>query len=86
MKPRFFSHDFDAGRDIKILKMRTKWGAQGVGLYWLTIEYLFSVGGYGDLEDLEIIALYMSESLDIIQDFINDCITNYGLSLFSVGS
>jgi hypothetical protein len=80
VKPRYFTHDFDAGRDQKILKMRSdKWGSKGVGLYWLTVEYLFSVDGKARLDELKLAATHIGESAAVVDKFIHSCISKYEL-------
>lgn len=81
MKPRFFRHDFEAGRDSKILKMRSDggWGAKGVGLYWLTIEFLFSSDGIARLDELHLAAIHIGESVSLVKKFIHACIDDFDL-------
>ncbi len=49
MKSLYFSHDYNANSDPKILKLLVKYGYEGYGIYWRILEYLYSQDGY--LED-----------------------------------
>jgi Domain of unknown function (DUF4373) len=49
----YFKHDANAHRDPKILKLRNKFGAAGVGIYWMIVEnlreqdqYMYEKDGY----------------------------------------
>jgi len=42
----WFRHDANAGMDARILRLRSKHGLEGVGMYWLLIEALYQNEGY----------------------------------------
>jgi len=42
----YFSHDSNARRDPKILTLRSLWGAQGYGWWWIVVEVLREQDGY----------------------------------------
>ena len=44
----YFPHDYDASTDRKIVKLRTKFGWKGYGVYWAIIEALAREDGYMD--------------------------------------
>jgi hypothetical protein len=70
----YFSHDSNARNDVKILKLRRVFGAEGYGIYWMLIETLRDQKGYcmpidsvGDLEfDYRV---SREKILSIINDF-----------------
>ena len=41
----YFSHDYNARNDTKILYMRQELGMEGYGIYWYLIEALADSGG-----------------------------------------
>ncbi len=41
----YFSHDYHARSDPKMIKLRMKYGFEGVGLYWSIIEILYEAEG-----------------------------------------
>jgi len=42
----YFSHDYNARNDTKLVKLFMKYGLSGVGAYWCIIEMLYEEGGY----------------------------------------
>ena len=44
IKQTYFSHDSNARNDIKLIKLRSKYGYEGYGIYFALIELLFSEG------------------------------------------
>ncbi len=42
----YFSHDYNARRDPKLVAVRMRLGYEGIGIYWSLIEYLYEQGGY----------------------------------------
>ena len=46
----YFSHDYHAKDDPKIIKLIQKEGFAGYGLYWAIVEMLYSEGGYMQLD------------------------------------
>lgn len=52
----YFQHDYDAGFDSKIMKLRAKFGAEGYGAYWLMIEQLARSDGYADEDVLGMVS------------------------------
>lgn len=41
----YFSHDYNAANDIKILFMRQQLGMEGYGIFWYLVEALANAGG-----------------------------------------
>jgi len=88
----YFSHDAGARRDIKMLKVRAKYGCEGVGIWWMLIETLRESENYQyhfeTDDDLHALAYDFGCRPDMIQQFIEDCIswqllTKQGNNIFS---
>ena len=75
---RYISHDENASRDEKILKMREKCGARGYGLFWELVEYLFSANGKAEL-NAKAVSLAIGEDVRTVRNFLFDCIEVYQL-------
>ena len=78
LRDHYFSHDANASRDVKILKMRDSYGARGYGLFWEIIEYLFYSGGKSEL-NYKMISLAIGEDIRTVKPFLIDCIDVYQL-------
>lgn len=55
----YFSHDYNANSDTKILFMRQQLGMEGYGIYWFLIEKLADSGGYLPLKIIPVLAMQM---------------------------
>ncbi len=55
----FFSHDYNANSDTKILFLRQQLGMEGYGIYWFLIEKLADAGGYLPLKIIPVLAMQM---------------------------
>lgn len=55
----YFSHDFNANSDVKILFMRQQLGMEGYGIYWFLVESLADAGGYLPLKIVPVLAMQM---------------------------
>lgn len=73
----YFSHDYHARDDEKIIRLIKKEGYEGYGLYWSIIEMLYEQEGYMRL-DCDCIAF----ALRTDSDCINNIIQNYDLFKF----
>jgi uncharacterized protein YdaU (DUF1376 family) len=73
MKSYYFSHDYNASSDVKILFLRQQLGMEGYGIYWYIIEALASAGGKLPIKILPVLALQMQTSevkvLAVIKEF-----------------
>lgn len=56
MKPHFFSHDYDARRNAKLLRVRKDMGMEGIGIYWCLIELLYERDNAIPVGDVDAIA------------------------------
>lgn len=68
----YFSHDYNASNDFKILLMRNKLGIKGYGMYWFLIERLAEAGGYLPTEMIAIYAQQMDVEESEVHNLVND--------------
>jgi hypothetical protein len=55
----YFSHDYNAANDTKVLFLRHQLGMEGYGIYWYLIEQLANAGGKLPLELIPVLAMQM---------------------------
>ena len=55
----YFSHDYNAANDTKILFLRHQLGMEGYGIYWYLIDQLANAGGKLPLELIPVLAMQM---------------------------
>ena len=69
----FFSHDYNAHNDVKVLFMRQQLGMEGYGIYWFLIENLANSGGFLPLKIVPVLAMQMQTNevkvLAVIKEF-----------------
>jgi hypothetical protein len=75
----YFSHDYNARNDEKIIKLIQKEGWEAYGIYWAVVEKIYEAGGYID-EDYECIAYDLRFECERITKIIR------GYNLFTVAS
>ena len=68
----YFSHDYNARNDTKILYMRQELGMEGYGIYWYLIEALADAGGILPLKIVPVLAKQMDSTLVKIEAVINN--------------
>jgi len=79
----YFSHDSNARLDEKMLQMRSAYGAEGYGMYWMLIEKMRDTTNY----KLSIKGKYsnqaMASDLQVepvkLKSFIEECINEFKL-------
>jgi hypothetical protein len=71
----YFSHDYNARNDRKMIRMRQKLKMEGVGVYWSLIEMLYEDGGKISLSDVPSIA----DELRVKEGMLDQLITSFGL-------
>jgi hypothetical protein len=71
----YFSHDYNAHNDIKILYMRQELGMEGYGIYWFLIESLADAGGILPLKIIPVLA----KQMDSTETKVKAIITGYDL-------
>ena len=67
----YFSHDYNAHNDTKILYMRQDLGMEGYGMYWFLVEALADSGGILPLRILPVLAKQMDVSLAKVETIVN---------------
>ena len=75
MKKTYFPHDSNARNDIKLIRLRSKYGYQGYGIYFALIELLFSEDNKLCIDDFETLAFGLQCDANILKDII----TNFDL-------
>lgn len=68
----FFSHDYHARNDRKMLKLKVHHKMTGLGVYWSIIEMLYEEGGKLLLGDIAIISDELRTDPEIVESVIND--------------
>lgn len=58
-KSLYFSHDYTASDDVKILFLRQSLGMEGVGIFWYVIERLAQAGGLLPLKIIPVLSMQM---------------------------
>lgn len=76
----YFTHDYGARNDPKMINLQIKHGMEGVGCYWCIVEMLYENGGDIPLE-YERISFVLRTNEETIRSIIND----FGLFIFYDG-
>lgn len=75
----WFKHDGNAHRDIKILEMRSAYGCEGYGWYWILIELMREATDYKLKRNGKYLAIELNTDPDTLNQFIDECINEYEL-------
>lgn len=76
----YMKHDINASQDDSVSWMRSEYGAEGYGLYWLVNEYLRNQSDcIASVERINTIAFNIHVDPERLKNFITDCIDKYGL-------
>ena len=79
----FFSHDAHARRDPKMIAMMSIYGVKGYGFFWILVEMMREQDGYKLVMNKKYSLTVIATELDIenedAQDFIDDCVNEFGL-------
>ena len=75
LKSLYFSHDYTASEDVKMLYMRQALGIEGVGIFWYIIEKLAQAGGRLPLKIIPVLSMQMQ----VTEPKVKTVITNYDL-------
>ena len=70
MKKTYFPHDSNARNDIKLIKLRAKYGYEGFGVYFALIELLFTEDNKLCIDDYDTLAFGLNCNADILKDII----------------
>jgi len=68
----YFSHDYNARNDPRLVKLAMKESMFGVGLYWCIIEMLYEQNGYIKLDSIESIAYELHTECDRIKIILKE--------------
>lgn len=68
----YFSHDYGARNDPKLIKVLMKLGQQGKGVYWDLIEMMYEQEGTLLLSECDSYAFALRTDYDLINTLIND--------------
>lgn len=72
----WFRHDANASLDGRLLKLRSRHGFEGIGIFWFLLENLYQNDGYLDEEEVTILLSGIANAKQVL----NDC---FQLSLFN---
>lgn len=79
----YFSHDSNARHDPKITAMRSVYGSEGYGWFWMLIEMMREADGYKlDMQgkySLNAYAKQMDTECKALEQYVNDCIKEFEL-------
>ena len=67
----YFTHDYNARADRKLVNVIMKHGMQGIGVYWCLVEMLYEEGGYMPTE-YDRISFELRTDTKVIQSIILD--------------
>jgi hypothetical protein len=59
MNSLYFSHDYTASEDVKMLFLRQNLGMEGIGIFWYVVERLAQSGGKLPLKIIPVLAMQM---------------------------
>lgn len=68
----YFSHDYNARSDWKLVKVAMKHGMEWVGAYWCIVEMLYEEWWYLNIEEYERITFELRISYELVESLINN--------------
>lgn len=71
-KTFYFSHDYNARHDPKLLALRRVLGLEGLGAYWCLIEFMYEQGGAITVQQAHDLAYDLQCSHDLLHTVISD--------------
>ena len=72
MKKTYFNHDSVARFDIRIIKLRSKLGYEGYGIFWAVLELLFTEENKVCIDDYDSLAFGIQCDATILKQVIED--------------
>ena len=72
MRKTYFNHDSNARNDIRVIKLRSKLGYEGYGIFWGILELLFSEENKLCIEDYDSIAFGLQCDVTILKQVVED--------------
>lgn len=67
---QWYKHDVDASEDALMLRIRSKFGHAGYGLWWLIVEQLYRHDGELDVSEYDTLAYAIRVSAAEVEDFV----------------
>jgi len=68
----YFSHDYNARNDKKLVMASMKYGLAALGAYWCIVEMLYEEGGYLSITEYERITFELRTSEELVKYLIHD--------------
>ena len=72
MKKTYFNHDSTARNDYRIVKMRSKLGMEGYGIFWAILEMLFTEENKLCVDDYDSLAFGLQCDPKLLKQIIED--------------
>ena len=72
MKKTYFNHDSVARLDIRVIKLRSKLGYEGYGIFWAVLELLFTEENKLCVEDYDSLAFGLQCDAKVLKQVIED--------------
>ncbi len=72
MNSFYFTHDYNASNDSKILFLRQQLGMEGYGIFWFIVEQLAQAGGFLLTKITPVLAMQMQVTDAKVKSVIND--------------
>jgi len=72
MKKTYFNHDSVARLDIRVIKLRSKLGYEGYGVFWAVLELLFSEENKLCVDDYDSLAFGLQCDSKILKQVVED--------------
>ena len=72
MKKTYFNHDSNSRNDLRIIKLRSKLGYEGYGVFWSLLELLFTEENKLCIKDYTEIAFGLQCNPDMLKQVIED--------------
>ena len=72
MKKTYFNHDSVARLDIRVIKLRSKLGYEGYGVFWAVLELLFTEENKLCVEDYDSLAFGLQCDAKVLKQVIED--------------
>ena len=72
MKKTYFNHDSVARLDIRVIKLRSKLGYEGYGVFWAVLELLFTEENKLCIDDYDSLAFGLQCDSDVLKQVIED--------------
>lgn len=71
-KSLYFSHDYTASDDVKILFLRQSLGMEGVGIFWYIIERMAQAGGVLPFKIIPVLSMQMQVTENKVQGVVRN--------------